>query len=70
MLFCPDEKLLTDQSKPRLLIPLQDLPLAVGFELAFGVAVSLAKRHTAGAIVPDDDVMQATADACWDAIAR
>jgi AcrR family transcriptional regulator len=48
----------------------KDLPFDVLVELSIGVAVSLAKRHIAGAIVLDDELMQATADACWDAIRR
>lgn len=48
----------------------KDLPFDVLVELSIGVAVSLAKRHIAGAIVLDDELMQATADACWDAVRR
>jgi len=48
----------------------KDLPLDVLFDLAFQVAISLAKRQIAGAIVLDDELMQATADACWDAIRK
>jgi len=48
----------------------KNLPFDVLVELSIGVAVSLAKRHIAGAIVLDDALMQATADACWDAVRR
>ena len=44
------------------------LPPVVLFDLGFGTAVSLVKRHIAGLIVLDDALMQATANACWDAI--
>lgn len=44
------------------------LPPVVLFDLGFGTAVSLVKRHIAGVIVLDDALMQATADACWIAI--
>ncbi len=46
------------------------LPLEVLFDLAFGTAISLVKRHIAGAIVLDDELMQATANACLDAIKK
>lgn len=49
---------------------LKDLPIQVGAELTFGVAFSLAKQHIAGAIVLDEELIEATANACWDAIAR
>lgn len=48
----------------------KDLPFAVLTDLSIGMAVSLAKRHIAGAIVLDDELIQATADACWDAVRR
>ncbi len=44
------------------------LPLLVLFDLGFNAAISLVKRHIAGVIVLDDELMQATANACWDAI--
>lgn len=48
----------------------KELPFEVLTELSIGVAVSLAKRHIAGVIVLDDELMQATAEACWDAVRR
>ena len=44
------------------------LPPVVLFDLGFSAAVSLVKRHAAGVVVLDDALMQATANACWDAI--
>ena len=48
----------------------KDLPFDVLTDLSIGVAVSLAKRHIAGSIVLDDELMQAAANACWDAIKK
>lgn len=44
------------------------LPPLVLFDLGFAPAVSLVKRHVAGFVVLDDALMQAAANACWDAI--
>ncbi len=44
------------------------LPPLVLFDLGFATAVPLVKRHIAGFIVLDDVLIQATANACWDAI--
>ncbi len=44
------------------------LPPLVLFDLGFSPAVSLVKRHIAGVVVWDDELMQATAAACWDAV--
>ena len=49
---------------------LKDLPFEVGAELTFGVAISLAKQHNAGVLELDDALIEATAAACWDAIAK
>ena len=46
------------------------LPPLVLFDLGFSTAVSLAKRHNAGAIVLDDGLVQTSAYACWDAIRK
>jgi len=46
------------------------LPPLVLFDLGFGAAVSLVKRHIAGVVVLDDALMQATANACWDAVRK
>jgi len=46
------------------------LPPLVLFDLGFGTAASLAKRHVAGVVVLDDELVQATADACWDAVQK
>ena len=47
---------------------LKDLPEPVLLSLSTGVAASLVKQHLAGALVLEDDVSSAAADACWDAI--
>ncbi len=44
------------------------LPPLVLFDLGFATAVSVIKRHVAGFVVLDDALMQAIANACWDAI--
>jgi len=44
------------------------LPPLVLYELGYATAVSLVKRHVAGVVVLDDALIQAAADACWDAI--
>ena len=44
-------------------------PLAL-FDLGFGAIASLVKRHIAGMIVLDDELVQAAADACWDAVRK
>ena len=38
------------------------------FDLSFAPAAALVKRHVAGVVVLDDELMQATANACWNAI--
>ncbi len=48
----------------------KDLPLPVLLDLTFKPAISLAKQHIAGVIVLDDELMQAAANACWDAVKR
>ncbi len=45
------------------------LPPLVLFELSFAPAAALVKRHFAGVLKMDDELTQAVADACWDAIA-
>jgi AcrR family transcriptional regulator len=44
------------------------LPPLVLYDLGFATAVSVVKRHITGFVVLDDTLMQATANACWDAI--
>ena len=46
----------------------KQLPPLVLFDLGFSPATSLVKRHIAGVVVLDDALMQAVANACWDAI--
>ena len=46
------------------------LPPLVLFDLGIGPSVSLVKRHVAGVIVLDDELVQAAADACWDAVRK
>ena len=38
------------------------------FELSFAPAAALVKRHFAGVLKMDDELIKAVADACWDAI--
>ena len=38
------------------------------FELSFAPAAALVKRHFAGVLKMDDELIQAVAEACWDAI--
>lgn len=47
---------------------LKDLAFQVSGELTFGVAVSLAKQHIKGTIVLNEELIQLTAEACWDAV--
>jgi len=44
------------------------LPPIVLFDLSFAPTVSLVKRHISGMVVLDDELMQAAASACWNAI--
>lgn len=44
------------------------LPPVVLFDLGFAPAVSLVKRHIANVLVLDEALIQAAANACWDAI--
>jgi len=38
------------------------------FDISFAPAASLVKRHIAGVVILDDELMQAAAHACWNAI--
>ena len=38
------------------------------FDLGFSAATSLVKRHIAGVVVLDDELVQTAADACWDGV--
>jgi len=38
------------------------------FELSFAPAAALVKRHFAGVLTMDDELIQAVTDACWDGI--
>jgi len=38
------------------------------FELSFAPAAALVKRHFAGILIMDDELIQTVADTCWDAI--
>jgi len=49
----------------RVFIP---LPPVVLFDLSFAPAASLVKRHIAGLVALDDELMRAAAHACWNAI--
>jgi AcrR family transcriptional regulator len=46
------------------------LPPLVLFDLGFSAAASLVKRHVAGVVVLDDELVQAAANACWDAVRK
>lgn len=46
------------------------LPPLVLFDLGFSPVASLVKRHIAGIIVFDDELMREAADACWNAIEK
>ena len=45
------------------------LPIAVITELTMGVAIRLARLASTGSLVVDDEMLNTTAQACWDAIA-
>lgn len=47
---------------------IKDLPIVVLFALFLGTIISLTRDHTLGFIELDDELVQRTADACWDAI--
>jgi AcrR family transcriptional regulator len=47
---------------------LKNIPLEISAELSFGVAISLAKQHIRGAIKLDDEMIEAAANASWDAL--
>lgn len=47
---------------------LKNIPLEISAELSFGVAISLAKQHIRGAIKLDNEVIDAAANASWDAL--
>lgn len=38
------------------------------FDLGFSAATALVKRHIAGVVVLDDELVQTAADACWDGV--
>jgi len=44
------------------------LPPLVLYELSFAPAAALVKRHFADILIMDEELIQAIADACWDAI--
>lgn len=47
---------------------LKNIPLEIGSELSFGVAILLAKQHIRGAITLDDEMIDAATNASWDAL--
>jgi AcrR family transcriptional regulator len=49
---------------------LKELPLELFASLTLEVAISLAKKHRAGAIVLTDALLEQAMDACWDAVKR
>lgn len=46
------------------------LPPLVLFDLGFSAAISLVKRHVAGVVALDDELIQAAANACWEAVQK
>jgi AcrR family transcriptional regulator len=46
----------------------KNIPLEICSELSFGVAISLATQHIRGAIKLDDEMIDAAANASWDAL--
>ena len=49
---------------------IKDLPLITLFALAFGPLVDLARDHTLGFIILDDNLIAQVVEACWDGIKR
>lgn len=49
---------------------LKDLSMELFGSLTMEVAISLAKKHHAGALVLTDAVLEQAVDACWDAVKR
>ena len=49
---------------------IKDLPIAVITELTMGMAIRLARLAAAGLLTIDDEMLDRTARACWDAIAH
>jgi AcrR family transcriptional regulator len=49
---------------------IKDLPLITLFALAFGPLVDLARDHTLGFIILDDNLIAQIVEACWDGIKR
>jgi hypothetical protein len=49
---------------------LKNIPLEVSTELSFGVAISLAKQHIRGVLELDDEMIEAAANASWDALKK
>jgi AcrR family transcriptional regulator len=47
---------------------LKNIPLEISSELSFGVAISLAKQHIRGAVELNDEMIDAAANASWDAL--
>jgi AcrR family transcriptional regulator len=49
---------------------LKNIQLEISAEMSFGVALSLAKQHIRGAIKLDDEMIDAAANASWDALKK
>lgn len=49
---------------------IKDLPIVILFALFFGTLISVARDHILGFIDLDEQLIQRTAEACWDAIKR
>jgi AcrR family transcriptional regulator len=47
---------------------LKNIRLEISSELSFGVAISLARQHIRGVIKLDDEMIDAAANASWDAL--
>jgi len=49
---------------------IKDLPLSMLLALAFGPLVALARDHTLGFIILDDNLIMQIVEACWDGLKR
>lgn len=49
---------------------LKDLPLVILFGLAFGPLISITRDHILGFVVLNEELINRTIEACWDAIRR
>ena len=59
-------KILFEQGKAQQII--KDLPLVVLFALVFGSIIAVARDHILGFVNLDDNLIDKTVEACWDAV--